>query len=198
MLITGPSGGGKSTLLRLLVRLEEYDSGLFLFKDKPLKELSPLQLRTKIVLLQQTPVIIAGSVRDNLLLPFTFSVNQQLAKPDDEQLRKQLNRVLLNDIALDSVATGLSVGQQQRICLVRSLLLQPEVLLLDEPVSALDPESKRVVEAMIEKLNGQGITIIMVSHADCMPQRMPIRRLELRDGKLITSQAAQMEGRHAK
>ncbi len=182
LVITGPSGGGKSTFMRLLVRLEEIQSGAITFRGKDLNILSPPELRTKMVMLQQTPTLCQGTVRENLLLSFGFQANRSLVPPSSDQLREHLDRVLLHDVDLKASAAALSVGQRQRLCMVRSLLMKPEILLLDEPVSALDPVSRKVVEKVTEELNRGGLTIIMISHAHFVPQQVAIRRLALDNG----------------
>ena len=164
-LITGPSGAGKSTLLRLIIRLEEPTAGHIRFMGRRLTDYPVARLRRTVLYVQQTPTVAAGSVKDNLLLPFTFRVNRDLPVPDDEKLSGQLRRFLLEDIGLDTDAQTLSVGQLQRLCLIRGLLLEPKVVMLDEPASALDETSRKVVEDTAEQLcDGRGLTVIMVSH----------------------------------
>ncbi len=183
IMITGPSGGGKSTFMRLLVRLEELQSGSITFHGKELCTLSPPELRTKIVMLQQTPTLSQGTVQENLLQAYGFQANRSLVLPSGEQLREHLDRILLHDVELKAPAAALSVGQRQRLCLIRALLMQPEVLLLDEPVSALDPVSRKVVEKVTEDLNRGGLTILMISHAHFVPQQVAVRRLALDNGR---------------
>ena len=164
-LVTGPSGSGKSTFLRLINRLEEPSGGTVFFNGRPLSDYPPPELRRSILFIQQTPVVVDGTVRENLLLPFSFKHNRGLAKPGDEVLRKELEQMLMGNVSLDDSARNLSVGQMQRLCLTRGLLLSPEMLLLDEPVSALDEESARIVERRAEGLcSGGGLTVVMVSH----------------------------------
>lgn len=195
IVITGPSGGGKSTFMRLLVRLEEIQSGTIAFGGHQLNTLLPPELRTKMVLLQQTPTLSQGTVRENLLLPYGFQANRSLVTPSSDQLREHLDRVLLHDVDLKAPAAALSVGQCQRLCLIRALLLEPEVLLLDEPVSALDPVSRKVVEKLTEDLNKEGLTIIMISHAHFAPQQVAVRRLALDNGSFRAADCHLNEGR---
>ena len=171
--IQGPSGVGKSTLLRLLNRLEEPVGGTIHFRGRPLSSYDAPELRRSLLYVPQTPVVIDGSVRANLLLPFTFQINTHLQRPDGEVLQGRLAQFLLSDIDLDDQARSLSVGQLQRLCLIRGLLLSPQVLLLDEPTSSLDPASRRVVQAATEQFCLRtGATIIVVAH-------QPIRPLEV-------------------
>ena len=164
-LIRGASGTGKSTLLRLIVQLEEPTAGEIRFSGRRLTEYPPARLRRSILYVQQTPTVIAGTVRDNLLLPFRFRANGDLPPPDDGQLSEQLRRFLLTDVDLQAEAKTLSVGQLQRLCLIRGLLLLPTVVLLDEPASALDETSRKMVEETAEQLcETDGLTVIMVSH----------------------------------
>ncbi|MBU1040073.1 MAG: ATP-binding cassette domain-containing protein [Proteobacteria bacterium] len=173
VLLTGPSGAGKSTLLRLFCRLEEPQTGQVLLDGQPVSALPPAQLRRRVSYLQQTPTVIPGSVRENLLLPFTFKAASGQTPPDDDALKELLASLAASDIPLDQEAATLSVGQRQRLCLVRALLTRPEVLLLDEPTSALDPESARAVLCAAESfcLEGGG-TVILVSHAEFTPERV--------------------------
>ncbi len=163
--IRGASGAGKSTLLRLLIRLEEADRGEIRYRGRNLKDCAPERLRREILYVQQTPTVTKGTVRENLLLPFHFRANRDLSSPDDAHLSGQLHKFLLTDVGLDADAKSLSVGQLQRLCLIRGLLLAPHVVLLDEPASALDETSRRVVEETAENLCvTDGLTVIMVSH----------------------------------
>jgi putative ABC transport system ATP-binding protein len=165
--ITGPSGSGKSTLLRLVSRLEEPQRGEIRFHHRPLREHDPPRLRRALLNIQQAPVVLEDTVRENLRMAFGLASNRDLRAPTDEQLRAQLRQVRLDDVALDDNARALSVGQQQRLCLVRGMLLDPEVMLLDEPTSALDDCSAEQVTAAIGRIyQARRLTVLMVSHRD--------------------------------
>jgi len=164
-LIQGPSGSGKSTLLRLINRLEEPSAGRIFFKGRPLTSFHPPLLRRSIILIQQAPTVLDGTIRDNLLLPFTFKNNRDLVRPGEAELNRLLEDFLLQGLNLDDHAQTLSGGQLQRLCFIRGLLLKPEVLLLDEPTSALDQESAEIVESVTRRLiRESGLTVILVSH----------------------------------
>lgn len=168
-MVRGPSGAGKSTLLRLLCLLEEPQSGTILFKGQPTIDMSPTTLRRAVAYVQQMPTLLKGSVRENLLLPFSYKANEGLTLPTDQALSDYLTSFLLDCVNIETNANTLSVGQSQRICLIRSLLLDPEVILMDEPTASLDADSARVVLDKAEQLNAQGMTVIMISHSEIDP-----------------------------
>lgn len=183
--IQGPSGSGKSTLLRLMNRLENPSGGDIYFDGKKYDSIPVPELRRQILYIQQTPVVTDGSVKENLLLPYSFRNNRDLDVPGDDKLRKTLDDFSLGQIHLDKPARNLSVGQQQRLCLIRGLLLSPSVILLDEPTSSLDDESSRIVEDMAETLcHERGKTIVMVSHREFVPAIVKPRRIDVRDGRI--------------
>ncbi|MCE5333134.1 MAG: ATP-binding cassette domain-containing protein [Desulfobacteraceae bacterium] len=184
--IRGASGSGKSTLLRLLSRLEEPDAGAILFHGRPVADYPPPVFRKSICYVQQTPTLIAGTVRDNLLLPFGFRTNRESPKPDDDALQKLLLEFRMDDVALSDHALSLSGGQRQRLCLIRALLLNPDALLLDEPVSALDDESKQSVqEAILTVHRTRGITVLLASHQPFDTQGTPIVSYNITERALV-------------
>ena len=183
LLVRGKSGAGKSTLLRLLVRFEEPQAGAIRLHGADVRTLPPTELRRRVALVQQTPTLVDGSVRDNLVLGFAFRANAARPRPDDDRLRAELGAFLLDGVDLDHAARTLSVGQAQRLCLLRSLLLEPEVLLMDEPTSALDADSARVVLDAARRLHRDGKTLLLISHADAAPDGIT-GVVELRAGKL--------------
>lgn len=187
--LTGPSGEGKSTLLRLLVRFEPLQSGRILYNGETLESIPPARLRRRIALVQQTPIMGGLRVRDALLLPFTMTSNADLPRPDDAKLKERLVAMRLEDVKLDAEAETLSLGQKQRVALIRSLLLQPDTLLLDEPTSALDEESRHTVEAEVENANAAGATVLMITHTDYRPRR-PVREFHLLGGALRETPAS--------
>ena len=165
--ISGPSGSGKSSLLRLLNRLQTPTSGQIYLKNKPIEEFDVPALRRQVAYLQQTPIMLAGSVKDNLLLSYQFRTLYTNPQPTNDQLYQILENFLLFPISLEDDAEKLSVGEKQRVSLIRLLLMKPKVLLCDEPTSALDLESKRVVETQIKRLNREKqVTIFWVTHTN--------------------------------
>jgi putative ABC transport system ATP-binding protein len=174
--VAGPSGAGKTTLLRLCNRLEIPDEGTVSYRGQLLDELDPLVLRRRVGMVFQRPTPFPGSVADNLAV----------AHPDAStgELSAVLKRVALDPGLLGQDARTLSGGELQRMCLARTLVTQPETLLLDEPTSALDALPKRVFEHTARDLAAQGITIIWVTHDDAQARRVADRIYQLRDGHL--------------
>ncbi len=162
VLITGPSGCGKSTLLRHLCMLDAGAEQLIYFKGKRLADWPPTQLRRNVAYLPQLPVMVEGSLRDNLHLPYSLRAYSG-DKPDDKALKNLLESVDLN-LSLDSDARSLSPGQQARVALLQRLLLEPQVLLCDEPIAALDEENAVLVARLLEQANLDGMTQVIVSH----------------------------------
>ena len=164
-IVRGPSGSGKSSLLRLFNRLQEPTAGRITIDGRPIATLPATQLRRRIGYVQQTPVMVRGTVRDNLLFPFQFAAAGNATAPTSATLRDRLHACALDAVSLDADATVLSVGQKQRIALIRSLFAAPEFLLCDEPTSALDPESAQWVERELKRHNrDRQLGIIAVTH----------------------------------
>ena len=174
--VAGPSGAGKTTLLRLCNRLAVPDAGIIHYRGQSLGELDPLELRRRVGMVFQRPTPFPGTVADNLAV----------ARPEagTEELSTALDRVALDPGLLGQEARTLSGGELQRMCLARTLVTQPETLLLDEPTSALDAQPKQVFEATARHLAAQGITIIWVTHDDAQAARVADRIYQLRDGHL--------------
>jgi putative ABC transport system ATP-binding protein len=168
--MVGPSGAGKTTLLRLLNRLDDPDGGAVLLAGQDVRDYDVLDLRRRVQVVGQVPVTFPGSVADNI-------------GGDTPAL---LARVGLNPALASREADRLSVGEAQRMCLARSLALQPEVLALDEPTSALDTASKAGIEALVADLAASGLTIVMVTHdprhAEMADHVVPVEPLPRSDG----------------
>ena len=174
--VSGPSGAGKTTLLRLCNRLEVPDEGTVCYHGQPLDELDPLVLRRRVGMVFQRPTPFPGTVADNLAVAHPGAGSGQLTTA--------LERVALDPGLLGQEARTLSGGELQRMCLARTLVTQPETLLLDEPTSALDAQPKEVFEATARHLAAQGITIIWVTHDDAQACRVADRIYQLRGGQL--------------
>jgi putative ABC transport system ATP-binding protein len=160
--LVGESGSGKTTLLRLLNNLISPDQGRVLYNGQDVEDLDPLELRRRVLMLPQAPSVFPGTVADNLRLGCELS---EAPPPDHCQLAAALSLAKL-DKPLDADAENLSGGEKQRLALARVLLLQPEVLLLDEPSTALDEETERLVlEGVVGFARRKEIALVMVTHA---------------------------------
>ena len=177
--VAGPSGAGKTTLLRLCNRLEIPDQGVVSYHGQPLDDLDPLVLRRRVGMVFQRPTPFPGTVADNLAVAHPTA--------GAGELTTALARVALDPALLTQEARTLSGGELQRMCLARTLVTQPEALLLDEPTSALDEQPKRVFETTARDLATQGITIIWVTHDAAQARRVADRIYQLRDGHLTTA-----------
>ena len=183
--ILGPSGSGKSTLLRLLNRLADPDKGVVSFRGRAVRELDPLELRRRVVLVPQLPAPVPGSVADNVrygprLLGREVSVERPLVLAG------------LDASFAERDAAKLSVGEQQRVMLARALALEPEVLLLDEPTAALDEDAKGAVEEALAGL--AGISMVVVTHERGQAERLARRIVRIREGRVVGEDGA-TEGR---
>lgn len=164
--LLGPSGSGKSTLLRLINGLESLDAGEIYYKNKLIdynNEQKIEELRTEIGFVFQSFNLFNNlNVMDNLILAPT-SVLKMSKENAKIKAKKLLKRVGLLDKSRAKVSK-LSGGQKQRIAIIRSLMMEPKVLLFDEPTSALDPEMVKEVLDVMADLAKEKVTMIIVTH----------------------------------
>ena len=177
--VAGPSGSGKSTLLRLLDRLEEPTSGRVLLRGRPLPSYDVLEVRRRVGLVQQAPVLLGETVLADL----------RVGRPalTEDEARDLLVRAGLPDQPLDRLTASMSGGEAQRLCLARALAVGPEVLLLDEPTSALDAVAAMAVERVVRALVAQGLTAVLVSHDLRQAGRLADDVVVLRGGRVVES-----------
>jgi phosphate transport system ATP-binding protein len=169
----GPAGGGKTTLLRLINRLNDRVentsmTGTITVDDADIYApgVDVTQLRRRAGMVFALPLPLPGTVRENVLYGPTLAGERSRLRLD-EILQTSLTQAALWDEVkdrLDSPATSFSGGQQQRLCIARSLAVEPEILLLDEPTSGLDPISTARVEQSLLELK-EHYTIILVPHS---------------------------------
>jgi putative ABC transport system ATP-binding protein len=126
-------------------------------------------------------------VRDNLCWPFTFRANRKHAHPADDLLRHRLDALLLQDVSLDDEAGTLSVGQRQRLALLRALLLEPDILLCDEPTASLDDVARDVIESQLEDRCAAGFGVVVVTHQGFTAPAGNVWRARLRRGGLAAA-----------
>ena len=178
--LLGPSGSGKSSLLRLLNRLSDPDSGTIEFEGDDVRALDVLDLRRRAVLVPQLPAPLPGTVADNVR--YGPSLCDRGA-----DVESCLTRAGLDATYAERDAADLSVGEQQRVMLARALALDPEVLLLDEPTSALDDYTKGGVERTLAALAEEsGLSMVLVTHERAQAERLAGRRIvELESGRVL-------------
>lgn len=168
--LSGSSGCGKSSLLRALVGLRGVDSGTIEVGGVELTLATQGAIRHRIAFLQQEPVMGAETVRDALLLPFTFKLNAR-HRPTPEKIAEVLERVSLSGIVLDRPASQLSGGEKQRIAIARGLLMNRDIILADEITAALDSDSRDKVIAVLRELP---VTLLAITHDPVFRAAFPI------------------------
>lgn len=160
--LAGPSGSGKSSALRLINRLDDASSGKIFIGDIEIRNWDIQGLRSKVGFMFQEAALFEGSVRENLLFGLCL---QGLKKCDHEPTALELlEQVGLQTELLNRNVESLSGGQKQRVNLARTLALDPEIILMDEPTSSLDPAATNTIEDLVLQLNKQGRTFVLVSH----------------------------------
>ena len=186
LFVTGHSGAGKSTMLRLLLAMERPTGGKLLLAGQNLAKITNAQipfLRRQIgVVFQNHQLLFDRSVCANVALPL-----QILGLPQDEinqRVSLALDRVSLKDKALQAPA-DLSTGQQQRVGIARAIVHQPALLLADEPTGNLDPRLAAEIMSVFEDINQLGTTVLIASHDLALIARMRQRMLTLQRGRLI-------------
>lgn len=179
--IVGPSGSGKSSLLRLMNRLDEPTSGTVYVEGVDYKEIAPRELRRKLSMVTQRPYLFPGTVEENV----RFGPLQRGEVVPAGEITKLLDRVGLNGFAARNVA-NLSGGEAQRVSLARTLANSPLVLLLDEPTSALDESSKSEIETLIQEIvQERRLTCIIVTHDTAQARRLAGRALLVEAGRIV-------------
>jgi tungstate transport system ATP-binding protein len=181
MALIGPTGSGKTTLLHLIDLLELPTGGSIVFDGIPvtvLPEKEMLKARRRMAMVFQKPVMFKASVRENVSYGLKIR-----GKSKEEPVREALRAVgLLGYESRD--ANTLSGGEIQRIALARALVLEPELLLLDEPTAHLDPKSAASIDRIIQDLSEQKTTVIMATHNMHQCRRLAHRVAVLREGRL--------------
>jgi phosphate transport system ATP-binding protein len=191
--LIGPSGCGKSTLLRCFNRMNDLIPGtrstgsiLLDGTDVMGPEVDPVALRRHVGMVFQKPNPFPKSIFENVA--YGVRLHHRLTKPELASIvQESLQKAHLWDEVqdrLDAPGTSLSGGQQQRLCIARALAVEPRVLLMDEPCSALDPVATQKIEDLIHEL-AQDVTIVMVTHSMSQAARISSRTAFLYKGKLI-------------
>jgi len=179
--LLGPTGAGKTTLLRLLAGLTEPDQGDLFFEGSTRSSMASERFRLRVTLVHQRPLLLTATVRFNV----EFGLRLRGIRNRDKQVDSVLQQLGLTQIAMQS-ATTLSGGQTQLVALARALVIEPDVLLLDEPTSDLDPAHVVLVEETIRqaRLNRQ-MTVVWATHNLFQARRIADQATLLLNGELV-------------
>ena len=181
--LTGANGAGKSTLLSILAFLTPPTSGEIFYAGKRVvwEPGSMEEYRRKVTLLHQSPFLFGGTVYDNV----AFGLKARGVQGEAQQRRvdKALAGVGLQGFR-DRKARELSGGEAQRVAMARALVLEPEVLLLDEPLANIDRETTGLLETAIASLPARGTTVVLITHDPEQPDRLNGESILLEGGKV--------------
>ncbi|MFB2835439.1 ATP-binding cassette domain-containing protein [Floridanema evergladense] len=182
--IVGPSGAGKTSLLRLLNRLNEASSGKILLENQDIRQIPPTQLRQQVTLVLQEGKLLGMTVQEAISYPLLlrgFSATQV-----KERLFYWLERLHIPEDWQNRTEIQLSAGQRQLVAIARALVIQPKILLLDEPTSALDSgRASHLIQILTQIPQEFGTTILMVNHQLELAQQFSTKVLHLQQGKLV-------------
>jgi putative ABC transport system ATP-binding protein len=183
--LMGPSGSGKSTLMNVVGLLDRPDSGRYRFEGRDTGSLTPDQqarVRNERIgfVFQAFHLLPRATATENVELPLIYAERQG---PADAGLRA-LERVGLADRA-SHLPHELSGGQQQRVAIARALVMEPALILADEPTGNLDSASAREIMELLRRLNQGGTTMMIVTH-DLQVARYAERVIEIRDGRIVS------------
>jgi putative ABC transport system ATP-binding protein len=176
--ILGPSGSGKTSLLRLLNRLDDPTAGRVSYSGKPIAEHDVGSLRREVAMVFQRAELFPGTVGDNL----RFGPALHGIEVDPEEI---LDVVGLDKAMLGRDVGKLSEGQAQRVSIGRAISVKPQVLLLDEPTTGLDPTATLQIESLVKSLLRPGITCVFVTHCVEQARRLGDDAILLIDGKKV-------------
>lgn len=184
--LVGPSGSGKTTTLKLINRLIEQTEGDILFQEKKLKDYSLRELRLEIgYVLQQIALFPNMTVAENIaLIPEMKKTNKKRIVQRTEELLEKVG--LSSKEYMKRLPKELSGGEKQRIGILRAIISNPKVLLMDEPFSALDPISKAQLQHLIKALHDEyGMTTVFVTHDMSEALKLADRICIMKNGKIV-------------
>lgn len=182
--IGGPSGSGKSSLLKIIATIISKTEGEILYKEIPLEQYEPTQYRKEVSYCFQSPVLFGKTVKDNLSFPYEI----RHMEFDKEKAVTLLSALGLSESDLEKEVKFLSGGEKQRVALIRNMLFEPKVLLLDEVTSALDDANRTIIWNWLRALKKKGsMTILMVTHND-EEASLAEKNIQIVDGKISTKE----------
>lgn len=184
MTLLGPSGAGKTTLMRIINLFTRPSEGKLYFRGEDVAKMSGdalLEVRRSMVMVFQKPMMFSGSVFDNVA--YGLKIRGYSRAEIERRVREALRLVDMQDYA-ERGAHTLSGGEAQRVAFARAVVIQPELLLLDEPTTSLDPISEARVHSIINKIKGLGISVVLTTHKQHEAIALGDRVAVLKDGKL--------------
>ena len=184
--IMGPSGSGKSTFMNLVGALDTPSAGSLRIAGQDIArmssdELARLRNETLGFVFQQFMLLAKTTATDNVKLPLMYTRMDSAEK--DRRARAALERVGLSE-RMDHKPSQLSGGQQQRVAIARALVNRPQMILADEPTGALDTATAAEIMALLEDLNHEGVTVVLVTHEEEIAEHAR-RIIRFRDGRII-------------
>jgi putative ABC transport system ATP-binding protein len=192
--ITGPSGSGKSVFLRALALLDAVDGGVVTLRGHAIARAGIPAYRRRVAYIAQRPAMLDGSVEDNLRYPFSLHAYRD-ARFDRTRATQLASAAGRSSDFLDRRVSDLSGGEAQIAALLRVLQLDPEVLLLDEPTSSLDPASAQAIESLVEAWFAvhPARASIWISHDPVQARRVSTRHLTMQAGHLDEPSTGQQQ-----
>lgn len=186
--IIGKSGAGKSTLMNILGCIDDYEIGSYYLDGQDIGKIydsEKAMIRNQIIgiVLQEFELLEKYSVIENVLLPYDFSPNKVKKKMQMKRALDILEKVEMIDFQNQRVST-LSGGQKQRVAIARAMIMEPNIILADEPTGALDEESSKMIIDLLRMLNNDGVTIVMITHEMDIAKKCD-RIIEIKDGRII-------------
>ena len=187
--IMGPSGSGKTTLMNIIGCLDAPTSGAYLLEGEDIaglgdSKMSDVRLHSIGFVFQSFYLLSRQSAQDNVALPLLYAGVRRRER--QEMARQALERVGLGD-RTSFKPTQLSGGQRQRVAIARAIVNSPKILLADEPTGALDTKSGEQIMEIFQRLNEEGVTIVMITHEPEIAAHAK-RTLHIRDGRLVDAQ----------
>ncbi len=181
--VIGASGAGKSTLMNIIGALDNEYDGEYYYKGRLLKSREMDRYRNEKLgfIFQQFNLIPTLSAYDNVMLPYVYSSVEN--KEIEEQCRELFDRFHLHNQE-NQIVNTLSGGEKQRIALIRSIIMNPEIILADEPTGNLDMDNAKLIRSFLEQMNQEGKTIIVVTH-DADFANDSKRKLYISEGKIL-------------
>lgn len=179
--VLGSSGSGKTSLFRIINLLQSATSGKVFYLGKDTSSYPPTKLRKNIGYVFQKPYLFGSTVEDNLTYPY-YLLKQ---KPDFAEIAEYLAKANLPKDILAKKTSEFSGGEQQRIALIRSLLIKPNILMLDEFTASLDEQNTLIIEKLIvDEHKEKNLTILFISHNLAQAKRLAKQIMYLEKGKL--------------